>query len=112
MKVPDGSEAMTAPMRPDPILQCRSILKAEDDASSSFGFRAADIGGRAHRGYQVAVVGQPAFPLRNVAHRGDEPLPNRACAIRGGQSARSHVGEYRAAPFRDDEAVYDGERVV
>jgi hypothetical protein len=24
----------------------------------------------------------------------------------------AHVGEYAAAPFRDDEAVYDGERVV
>jgi hypothetical protein len=47
-----------------------------------------------------------------ITHRADEPLPDRACAIRGGQSAPSHVGKYRAAPFRDDETVYDGERVV
>jgi len=96
----------------DLIFQGRGVLKAENDAGFPFGFCAPDVGRGAHRGDQVGVVGKPALPLRNIAHRADEPLPDRACAIRGGQSAPSHVGKYRAAPFRDDETVYDGERVV
>ena len=87
-------------------------MKAENNASSPFRSGAANIGSRAHRGYQVAVFGEPTFPLRNMAHRVDKPLPDRACEIRSGQSALAHIGEYRAAPFRDDEAVYDGERIV
>src|SRR6202045_1601112 len=65
-----------------------------------------------------AFMNPHAGRLPSTTRRGALPSPqtpglsDRACAIRGGQSAPSHVGKYRAAPFRDDETVYDGERVV
>jgi len=72
----------------DLIFQGRGVLKAENDAGFPFGFCAPDVGRGAHRGDQVGVVGKPALPLRNIAHRADEPLPDRACAIRGGHPPR------------------------
>jgi hypothetical protein len=39
-------------------------------------------------------------------------LPDRAGAVRRGQPALADVGKDSSAPFRDDEAVYDGERVM
>jgi hypothetical protein len=39
------------------------------------------------------------FPSRNVAHRLGKPLPDRAGAVRRGQSPLAHVSEDLAAPL-------------
>src|SRR5215831_19485708 len=58
------------------ILKRRGVLKAEDDAGLSFRFGTADVGCGVHWIDQVGILGKPAFPPRNVAHRLGEPLPD------------------------------------
>jgi len=94
------------------ILKRRGVLEPEDDPGLTCRFGPANIRRIADRSDQVGIVGEPALPLRDIAHRVDKPLPDRAGAVRSGHAALAHVGKDGAAPFRDDETVDDGERVV
>ena len=90
-----------------PILEGGGVLPPEDDPDPPLALGPLDVVRVLHLGEEVAVLPEPALPLRDVLHRSPEAFPHRAGAVDGGEPAPVHGLEDIAAPAADDEAVDD-----
>ncbi|MCY1453038.1 hypothetical protein D9M71_700050 [compost metagenome] len=81
------------------------ILETEEDAGLAQLLGLADVGGGAHRHYQIGVLANQFLAGGNVVDRGLEAFPDRHCAVGRGQAALAHVFEQLAVPFGNDQPV-------